>query len=585
MESLLIDDIISPDTRTGKALQKDTPVFLDAKAEAFWDKIKRQNKRELEKKTKPLSKEAQDFWNSLTPSKEKYIPKANKWTNIGRSLGQIGIGAVEMIPWNIVWEALKGLGKASQKGNFIESRFDDPDLNYDYFKKGSDQALSWLPTVSNAIDKLDQYTDLDLHPKNELEKVLRIAGSAGVNGQGLLNKVIQGATGAGIYETSKALGVPEVLSEILGVTGGNIIPQLAKGSIEKYPSGLTRRNLEKIQSSRKLTEDQKTKLIERLQKDGNHQAANILEKNNSFYNEYKNNPKIIEEAEKDMNLVSEYFSKHAPKTVSSDVLTDKLTNYMYKQKNASIGLDEGQRHYLSEMGKFIRESEKKGSFSSKQLLDQYRKNNYLYKQVINKEAGSLRNNAAQQVILDQNDAIKNVLLELYPHDAVMDKFLDSNKLYGNVKDTDKITSSIDKIFAEGNPTKNAEYLLRNRQFQDSIKKTYGSKALEDVNQLVKDIADVSKNLSLIKNMPQRSEFGFIGDFLIHKLFPPFTYSKYGTKLLMWFRNNILKNPKKYREWKKLVEAVKNKDVDSMKRYFKLLEPTFKAMVRIQKEEH
>lgn len=193
-ERLSMDDLYTSET-----LQQDPPVFLDAKAEAFWDKIERKHKREQARKNKPLTKKQEEFWSQFTPIPEeeaaRYQPKPNAFDKGLRALGQIGIGAVEMIPWNVVLEALKAVGKLSQQGNFIESRFEDPDLNYDYFKKGSDQALSWIPTVSNVIDKVDQYTDLDLHPQNELEKVLRIAGSAGVNGQGLLNKVLQGDGG------------------------------------------------------------------------------------------------------------------------------------------------------------------------------------------------------------------------------------------------------------------------------------------------------------------------------------------------------------------------------------------------------
>lgn len=329
------------DLYTDVPLQEETPVFLDAKAEAFWDKIKRQNQREQAKKNKPLTKAQEEFWSQFTPISEKeaaqYQPKPNMFDKGLRALGQIGIGAAEMIPWNVVLEALKSLGKLSQKGNFIESRFEDPDLNYNYFKKGSDKTLSWIPTVSNAIDKLDQYTDLDLHPQNELEKVLRIAGSAGVSGQGLLNKVLQGAVGGGIYETSKSLGMPEPFAELTGIMGGSIIPNLAKGTIQKYPSGLTRRNIEKIKSSRKLTEAQKDKLIETIQKDAQQQAENILEKNNSFYNEYKANPRLIENAEKDMNLVADYLSKESPQMIASDVLNNKMRKYMSQQKMSSIG--------------------------------------------------------------------------------------------------------------------------------------------------------------------------------------------------------------------------------------------------------
>lgn len=566
-------------------LQNNPPVFLDEKAEAFWDKIERKHKREQGRKSKPLTKSQEKFWSQFTPIPEEeaaqYQPKPDMFDKGLRALGQIGIGAAEMIPWNVMWEALKGLGKLSQQGNFIEARQDDPDLNYDYFKKGSDQALSWLPTVSNAVDKIDQYTDLDLHPQNELEKVLRIAGSAGVNGQGLLNKIIQGATGAGIYEGSKSLGAPEVLSEILGITGGNIIPNLSKGTIQKYPSGLTRRNIEKIKRSRKLTEAQKNKLLDTIKKDTLEQAEEILSKNNSFYNEYKAHPHLIEKAEEDMNLVAEYLSKESPQRVPSDVLNNKIRNYMSQQKLASIGLDEGQRHYLSEMGKFIKESEKKGTLSTKQLLDQYRKNNSLFKQVINKEASSLKNQAAQQVILDQNEAIKSVLQDIYHNDPIMDKFLESNKLYGNVKDTDKITSSLESVFSSSKPTHQAQYLLRNKTFQESLKKTYGTKTATEMNQLLTDLSDVTKNLSKIK----QTQLWGAGEFFLHQVVPFLQKGHLAAKSLFWLRNNMLKNPKKYREWEKLVKAIKTQNLPEIKRYSKLLEPTFKALVRVNKEDN
>lgn len=572
------------DLYTDVPLQEDTPVFLDAKSEAFWDKIKRQNKREQAKKNKPLTKSQEEFWSQFTPISEKeasqYQPKPTLFDKGLRALGQIGIGAVEMIPWNVVLEALKSLGKLSQQGNFIESRFDDPDLNYNYFKKGSDKTLSWIPTVSNAIDKLDQYTDLDLHPQNELEKVLRIAGSAGVNGQGLLNKVLQGAVGGGIYETSKSLGMPEPFAELTGIMGGSIIPNLAKGTIQKYPSGLTRRNIEKIKSSRKLTEAQKNKLIETIQKDAQQQSENILQKNNSFYNEYKANPNLIENAEKDMNLVSDYLSKESPQTIASDVLNNKMRKYMSQQKMSSIGLDEGQRHYLSEMAKFIKESEKKGSLSTKQLLDQYRKNNSLFKQVYNKEASSLKNEAAQKVLLDQNEAIKSVLQDVYRNDPIMEKFLNSNRLYGNVKDTDKITSSIDKIFSSSSPTKEATYLLRNKPFQEALKKTYGTSAATDMNLLLTDIGEVTQNLSKI----QKAQPLGVGELFLHQFFPFIQKGRLTGKALFWLRNNMLKNPRKYREWRKLVDAVNAKNIPEIKRYSKLLNPTFKALNRTTKDE-
>lgn len=574
-----VDDIDSEVT-----LQNDSPIFLDAKAEAFWDKIERKHKREQARKTKPLTKKQEEFWSQFTPIPEeeaaKYQNKPDAFDKGARALGQIGIGTAEMTPWNVVWEALKSLGKLSQQGNFIEARLEDPELNYDYFKKGSDQALSWLPTVSNAIDKLDQYTDLDLHPQNELEKVLRIAGSAGASGQGLLNKIIQGSIGGGIYETSKALGMPEPFAELTGIMGGSIIPSLTKGTIQKHPSGITQRNIEKIKRAKKLTEGQKQKLIDTIKKDAIEQGEEILSKNNSFYNEYKANPNLIENAEKDMNLVSDYLSKESPQMVPSDVLNNKMRKYMAQQKTSSIGLDEGQRHYLSEMAKFIKESEKKGTLSTKQLLDQYRKNNSLFKQVFNKEASSLKNNAAQQVLMDQNEAIKSVLQDVYRNDPIMEKFLESNKLYGNVKDSEKITSSLESIFSSSNSSNQAQYLIRNKPFQESLKKTYGTQAATEMNQLLTDVSEVTKNLSEIK---KADSFG-LGDLFIHQFFPFIQKGRLAGKSLFWLRNNMLKNPVKYREWRKLVQAVKNQNIPEIKRYSKLLNPTFKALYRTTKDE-
>lgn len=254
---------------------------------------------------------------------------------------------------------------------------------------------------------------------------------------------------------------------------------------------------------------------------------------------------------------------------------------MSQQKLASIGLDEGQRHYLSEMGKFIKESEKKGTLSTKQLLDQYRKNNSLFKQVINKEASSLKNQAAQQVILDQNEAIKSVLQDIYHNDPIMDKFLESNKLYGNVKDTDKITSSLESVFSSSKPTNQAQYLIRNKTFQESLKKTYGTKTATEMNQLLTDLSDVTKNLSKIK----QTQLWGVGEFLLHQVVPFLQKGHLAAKSLFWLRNNMLKNPKKYREWEKLVKAIKTQNLPEIKRYSKLLEPTFKALVRVNKEDN
>lgn len=525
---------------------------------------------------KKSTKEKDSYWDQF----EEH-PESPKMRNKAYLPAQLGLGVVEMSPPNALMEVLKTFLKGSQKGFFVEQRMEDPDLNYEAFTQGSDKVINKIPALSSLIDGLAKNTSIDLHPQSELEKVLRLAGNAGYFPKTLGNKILSSVLGAGLFETQKQLGVPEPVAELTSLLGSTALPGLLQGKVKKFDSGLTKRNLQKINKSTSMTPTQKEKLLQTLRQEGQDLSQDLLEKYFPQYQEITQNPGFIQALEKDFEDIANTFSTASHKSLPTRDLQDKLRKLMHKEMTSSLYKDPGQKTYLKTMQEAIKDLHNQPTFSTADLLNQYRRNNLSLKNYYDSTLSSLQNKANKKALLDQQQAIKELLQEAYAEDPkVFKKFLNTNASYENVKSLEKISSSFDKAMSSSDPSHNMNKLLNDKRFNETLLKSMGKTGADQFKTLIKDYTTLTQNLPRIKE--SASGFKILKDhgwltLLLPNMLKVIPQSMTGWHFLHWLRREFIRSPQKHREWRNLISAIQRKDMKSLSRFAQLLDPTMRKI--------
>ncbi len=442
-----------------------------------------------------------------------------------------------------------------------------------------------FPTQSNIERMIEDKTGLPLQAKTKGQKLLNLASTAaGFKPGNITSKAQAGVVAPVVSETAGALGIPEPVSEFLGLAAAGGTPTVKRSKVEKT-SGLTERGFESLkeeveigekkfnQINKKVKEDF-TKISDQIKKDSpiGETAKNIA--NDPAYKQQTQ--ELLQEAQ---NI--------------ADSIKETVEPSLYKKELADIGKKSNKGFMPSEYdksyNKFLKESIKEvpsNKVTAGQLVEQYRKNNAELSEYFEPGASKSMNRAKRDVILDKNHAIASLMEKKYPDSEFVKVFKEGNERWTKIKDIETLDSFVNDIFKDKINHKNANELFDDRNVQRIFKRSLGEKGYKDFETLTKDLLQSEKAYKMLKVAQKEGHDNLVRSALAFFFNPvvgtvktsadvaKFTYKK--------FIEYSLDKPKMITTLKKGIKEIKAADFESATATFDLIQKELKDYESEQK---
>jgi hypothetical protein len=524
----------------------------------------------------------------LAPPQERF--SENPLMSAARTLYQPLGGAADVTPYGIatnLWDLL-GTGEAlaafdelddyriaELKERFPEAPWGNYEkLSKEEYLKNLEEARSTLPTIANIEKFLESQTGLPMEPKTFLQKVLRLGGSGFKLRPGTVGKKVTAGAATGAFKAAlEQAGVPEQLSDILALGGGNVVPGL-EAKVQVKPSGLPKRWYEKIKEPTKLSPSDYTKVVEAVEKDvkglidplilQESRTARALEADPNFASKIDN---VFKEVEK--------IASSRTEKIPSDLIKRSLNKEIRSPLKKGISPSEYEKVYRKELKKLSKEIPF-NEFSIQQAYEQYRKNNKSARGYYEPGASKDFNRGKRDALSTYNKAIGEAFEKVLPDSEFNRLFKFSNKRFSELKDLERIDEFFNKTFKDGKINyKEAKSLFKNESLERSFKNTLGEKSYKDLQGILDDFVSTEKSMSLLK---KGEELG-VKD--LAKYAKKWAISSWWAKgaalkdMSMGVRNSLLSNPQFRLEWKNGLQNYKRgkfaKAVESFKKLDEMVE--------------
>ena len=531
------DSYLSPDELIG-AVKETTTIKNPNEKEFSWDDY--QEAPPL-KEESTLSQIGRTLYQPLAGYAQKYTFPLNILQAIGTGDALNELDELE--------ERLPRLREMFPGANLPES------IDREKYLESLQQAQSYFPTQQNIEKGIEDLIGLPLTSQNEGQNLLRIAGSAAAFRPGSVGEKAAAATVTPLTKaTLVALGVPEFLAEPIAYMTGALtpVPSISK---QVKPSGLAKRGYEDLNKPTKVSPSRFEKISEKVEGDFRSISDRLLEKSSETYSKMKKNPFFKDEVIEDFKLVQD-LSKEIPGDVTGGIIKESFRARVNARDIKGVTLDEYEKNFLKESNKLYKEIRSKKSFTAENLVDQYRKNNKTLKEIFEPGKSTAQNRAKADAIIEYNRSIANIIENKYPGSEFSKLFKESNKLYSEIMDVEKVQSFIDEIFDGKINFNKAEKFMGKERLTRSFKNVLGKEGYQDFTGLMKDFMGAKEGYSMLrraetmgfKNLATHGAAWFISP-TVGKLKGVFDVGKYA-------KNALLDKPKFISNWKTALDHFK-----------------------------
>lgn len=454
------------------------------------------------------------------------------------------------------------------------------------YLEAAENALKYIPTISNIGRQTEEKTGVPLEPKTRLQKGLRFATEAArVAPEGAtlrpsnvsLPKPVLGAGVEGTKELLTELGVPEGLSDIASF-GILKMPPEGSASLKigesKKPSGLTEMQFEKTKTPRDVSQKKINQISQKLEKDFKDISNKIIKESpiGETAENLKKDPGFKQES-RELLSESQKIADTIPKTVKSkDFKKELIDSTVEKVKGFSLN------EYDKSYSKFIRESLDDvftKEMTAGDLVKQYRKNNESLSEYFEPGSSKALNRAKKDALLDSNRAIARVIEKNFSDTELPKIFKEGNERWTKIMDAEAVDDFLGQVFSEKISYKKMHDFFDKQGYGFKFKRALGKEGFNKFETLMKDMLTTEapfKMLNVAKEQGYKELFHTGLGYILH---PKIGYAKaaldttkYAYKALM---DTMLDKPKVIVTWSKAVKDLKKGDFKSAENGFSKLQ--------------
>lgn len=505
------------------------------------------------------------------------------WKNAFRTALQVPQGIAEATTSGIatgLWQLL-GIGEAldPEEIEHIKAISEREGIPFDEeaYMQAAQEALSYVPTVSNIGREIEERTGLPLAPKTDFQKGTRLASSAGKIQPGT---VLQKGVAAGVAPLAKEglekLGVPEFLAEPaalgVGTRAGSKAPKIDVTKSKK-PSGLTSRQFEKLEKPVEVSSKKIKQIDQKLESDFRDIASDIIEKSpiNETHSELKNDSGFKMAAEEAFEKVDKLAESINEKIDLKDLKKD-LANRAAKENKSGITELEFDKEYNKNIKQFIKDTQGKDS-SLSSVIKQYRKNNEAYGNSWESGKSTDYNVAKREALLDYNRTIADTIQKKFPDSEFSNLFKSSNEQWKKIMDAEAVDAYVDDIFKGKINYKKSGDLFNKKQKQ-IFKRALGEEGYKNFEQLNKDFMDTGKAYKMMEVAKDQGYLDLGKTALSYVLHPKLAAAKIGYGITkgayeaLW--QSVLDKPQLAVTWDKGIKAFQKGDFATAEQQFNKL---------------
>lgn len=457
-------------------------------------------------------------------------------------------------------------------------------MDEEKYLKGIKEAEESLPTQGNIEKFIEEKTGAPLSPQNQMQKLLRLGGTAGAFKAGTVSQKATATIAAPTI--SKALqetGVPEGISDFVGLLISGLSPT-PKVEPKTKPSGLTERRFENVAKPTKITPGRNEKIKEVVEKDFRDLQESLLEKNKT-YSSLKEDT-LFKEKIGDLFEKVEDLAVDLPKEIHTENIRETLKKRYGEKEFKGITPDEFERSYRKEISK-INNSLPSTPITASEALEQYRKNNKSLRELFEPGKSSAFNRAKKEAILEYNQSISDVFKKEYPKSEFNDLFEFTNKRWQEIMDIEQIEKYTQDLFNGKIDYRKAKQLLQRdkEHLSRPFKRILGEEGFKDFKTLTEDLLSTEKGMSYIKKAEEAGwkDFGKLaGSFVLNPIAgKAYVFTKYGKMAYQM----LLDKPKLAVTWKNGLDALKEGNYQDSWKYFNKLQEELNRTNQTKQEQN
>lgn len=461
------------------------------------------------------------------------------------------------------------------------------------YLKAGENALNYIPTVSNIAREVEGKTGIPLEPKTRLQKGLRFATEATRLAPGrnspfksqqypgtfrrMTTELPRPVLGAGVEATKELLqelGIPEQISELASF---GILKQAPAGAPsirfgEKLkPSGLTERRYENLKKQTEVSPSTIRKINETVENEFKDITNQIIESSpiKETHQSLANDVTFKKKAHEGFKEVAD-LSEQLPNTFDTKNLKSDLKNVISKKKNESLTPSEFDKAHNKFIEQYINETPDK-PFTAKELVNQYRKNNRQLSEAFEPGQSFAYNRAKREALLDYNRVIGEMIEKEFPNSEFSKLFKETNKLWAEISNSEAITKFLDDLFKDGVNYKRARQLFDKQGMTVPFKKALGEEGFAKFETLLNDLLSTEKGMKMLKAAEQKGWLDYAKSFSPYILHPTAGNIALGIKALKGGYNKIfqmvLHKPQLAVTWDRGLNALKRGDFKAAEKEF------------------
>ena len=470
----------------------------------------------------------------------------------------------------------------------------------DAYESGRQQALSYIPTVSNIASAIESKTGIPLDPKTRTQKGLRFASMAGkaipkpnptapkgytFRGANTgLPRPVLGAGIEGVRELLLEMGLPEFAADVLSF--GAIKPTSATSGIfnvgkEQKPSGLTTRRFEGIEKPTEVSPKTLTRINENAEREFRDITKNIIkespikETHESLSRDVSFKKNALEGFKQVENL-----SESLPNQFDSKAIKKDLNILASKKSDTGLTPSEFDKSHNKFIKQFVEETPDR-SFTAKEIVSQYRKNNKQLSEAYEPGQSFAYNRAKREALLDYNRLLAEMIEKEFPNSQFANLFKETNKRWADISNSEAITGFLDKLFKDEKPNfKTARQLFEKDGMTVPFKRAMGEEGFAKFETLINDLLSQEQGYKLLKKAEDQGSKEFIklaSSYLVH---PNVATAKAGWNILKGGYNTIynmvIDKPKLAVTWDRAINAAKKGDFKAAQKEFSIVKAAEEA---------
>lgn len=433
-----------------------------------------------------------------------------------RTALQVPQGFAEATPYGIatgLWSVL-GAGEVNDPEEIdriraISEREGVP-FNEESYKEAGQNALNYLPTVSNIGREVENATGLPLEAKTRLQKGVRFATSASklapkdYTFRGMNTSLPKPVLGVGIEAAREGLiesGVPEPFADLASFA---VVKKPSEGAgkinigASTKPSGLTERNYEKLKKPREVAPSTIQKINEKTEAEFKGIAEKILQDapisktHNALKDDFTFKQKSAEAFQDVSNLANSL-----PETFQGKDFKESISNLISNKKNKGTTPSEFDKKHNDFIQEFIKDTPD-SEFKTADLVEQYRKNNKGLSDAYEPGQSFAYNSAKREALLDINRTISDVFEKKFPNSEFSKIFKETNKQWADISDAESIHIFLDKLFEGKIQFKKGREFFDKQGMTVPFKRAMGPEGFNKFETLMKDLMGTEQASKLLK---------------------------------------------------------------------------------------